>query len=324
MASGYRRLAFEERCQIAALSKEGLSMGAIARRLGRAVSTVSRELARNGAKHGYEAKAAQARAAARRHQSQAVPRKLNAELWTLICQWLQQQWSPEQIAGRLARLGRARISFQWIYQRIRADRAAGGHLYLHLRQRGRRRRRRPAPGEAGRGRIPGRVDISERPAVVEEKSRAGDWEVDTIIGAKHQGVLVSAVDRMSKYTLLQAVPRKTAALVGGALVAMLEPFRALTRTITADNGKEFAGHRRLAEALEADVYFAQPYHSWERGLNEHTNGLVRQYFGKAKSLRGIDPAKVRRVQALLNGRPRKVLGFRTPAEVLAQATSGGA
>ena len=163
------------------------------------------------------------------------------------------------------------------------------------------------------------MDISERPAVVVEKSRAGDWEVDTIIGAGHEGALVSVVDRMSKYTLLHAVTRKTASLVGGAVIAMLEPVKSLALTVTADNGKELAGHRGIAAALEADVYFARPYHSWERGLNEHTNGLVRQYFGKSESLQEVDPAKVRRVTDLLNGRPRKVLGYQTPAAVFAEA-----
>ena len=168
------------------------------------------------------------------------------------------------------------------------------------------------------------VSISERPAVVAEKSRAGDWEVDTIIGAGHEGALVSVVDRMSKYTLLQAVARKTASLLGGAVIAMLQPVKSLALTVTADNGKEFAGHRDIAAALEADVYFARPYHSRERGLNEHTNGLVRQYFGKSESLREVDPAKVRRVADLLNGRPRKVLGYRTPAAVFAEAALAAA
>jgi IS30 family transposase len=324
MASGYRHVSYEERCQIEALRNEGLSMAAVARRLGRNVSTISRELGRNSGGRGYRHKQAQGQSEARRREASSVPRKLTAALQELVAGKLRLQWSPEQIAGWLGLEGIVRISFQWIYERIRADREAGGHLYLHLRRQGRRRRRRPAPGEAGRGHIPGRVDISERPAVVEEKSRAGDWEVDTIIGAGHEGALVSVVDRMSKYTLLQAVTRKTASLVGGAVIAMLQPVKSLALTVTADNGKEFAGHRDIAKALEADVYFARPYHSWERGLNEHTNGLVRQYFGKSESLREVDPAKVRRVTDLLNGRPRKVLGYQTPAAVFAEAALAAA
>ena len=140
-----------------------------------------------------------------------------------------------------------------------------------------------------------------------------------MIGAGHKGVLVTAVDRRSKFTLIEAVERKTEDLVGGALVAMLEPLKDLVLTLTADNVTEFAGHREVAAALEADVYFARPYHSWERGLNEHANGLIRQYCGKSESLLGLDPGKPSAVADLLNDRPRKALGFRSPAEVLAAA-----
>ena len=160
--------------------------------------------------------------------------------------------------------------------------------------------------------------------MVGDKSRVGDWKVDTIIGAGHQGVIVSAVDRMSKYALLQGAERKTKVLVGDALVCQFEPVKDLVLTVTADNGKEFAGHREVAAALDADVYFARPYHSWERGLNEHTSGLMRQYFPKGASLLGIDPARIQEVADLLNNRPRKALGFRTPAEVFAAAGSPAA
>ena len=315
----YRHLSYEERVEIAALRKEGLSAAAIARRLGRSQSAVSRELRRNKGGCGYRPQQAQGKAEGRRRAASSVPRKLTAKVWDLIVSKLRLQWSPEQIAGWLALKRIARISFQWIYARIRADRKAGGHLYLHLRRQGRKPKRRPEAGEAGRGLIPGRSDISKRPEIVNDKGRVGDWEVDTVIGAGHKGVLVTAVDRKSKFTLIEAVERKTEDLVGGALVAMLEPLKDLVLTVTADNGKEFAGHAEVAAALEADVYFARPYHSWERGLNEHANGLIRQYFGKSESLLGLDPAQVRAVADLLNGRPRKALGFRSPAEVLAEA-----
>ena len=319
MAVGYRHLSYEERVAIATLSKEGLSLAAIARRLGRSASTVSREVKRNRGGKGYRAGQAQGKAEGRRSAASSVPRKLGKALWARVADKLRLQWSPEQIAGWLELEGIARISSGWIHARIQADRRAGGHLWAHLRRQGRKRKRRPLPGEAGRGLIPGRVDISERPAAAGTKSRVGDWEVDTVIGAGHKGVLVTAVDRMSKYVLFQAVPRKTAALVGEALVTMLAPFRPLVLTLTADNGKEFAGHREIAEALGASVCFARPYHSWERGLNEHTNGLLRQYFGKSESLLGIDPGKVRLVTRRLNERPRKALGYRTPAAVFAEA-----
>ena len=140
-----------------------------------------------------------------------------------------------------------------------------------------------------------------------------------MIGAGHQGVLVTAVDRMSKFTLIEAVERKTEHLVGGALVAMLEPLKDLVLTVTADSGKEFAGHAEVAAALEADMHFARPCHSWERGLNEHATGLIRQYFGKSERLLGLGVGQVRAVADLLDGRPRKALGFRSPAEVLTEA-----
>ena len=324
MANTYRHVSYEERCQIDALKKEGLSLSQIARRLGRSKSTVSREVARNSGGRGYRPKQAEGKAAERRQAASAAPRKLTDSIWEVIVSKLRLQWSPEQIAGWLRVQGIVTVRYQWIYRRIRADREAGGHLYLHLRGKGRKRKVAKAPGEAGRGQIPGRVDISEWPAEVEDKSRVGDWEVDTIIGAGHEGVIVTAVDRMSKFTVLQAVANKTKALVGEALVSLLQPVSECVLTITADNGKEFAGHREFGEALGAEVSFARPYHSWERGLNEHANGLVRQYFGKGESLPGLDPARVRRVADLLNGRPRKALGFRTPAEVFAEAAGAAA
>ncbi len=172
---------------------------------------------------------------------------------------------------------------------------------------------------AGRGRIPGRVDISERPAIVEQKLRIGDWEVDTIVGAGQSGAVVSAVDRASKMTRLVRLDRKTAEDVGAALRRRLEADRHLVHTITADNGKEFAGHSSLSKALDAKFYFARPYHSWERGLNEHTNGLVRQYLPKGTDFRSVTDAEVQAVEDLLNARPRKALGFRTPEEVFRDA-----
>ena len=171
---------------------------------------------------------------------------------------------------------------------------------------------------ARRGCIPGRVDM--RPEVVEEKSRVGDWEGDTIVGSRHRGAVLSLVDRASKFTLLALLGSRTARETGRAMRKCLEPYKEFVHT--TDNGKEFAAHKAVARALGALFFFAQPYHSWERGLNEHTNGLVRQYFPKATDFRKLDPAELKRVETLLNNRPRKALGYRTPAEVFNQSRGG--
>ena len=207
---------------------------------------------------------------------------------------------------------------QWIYEHLKADRKAGGGLFPLLRRRGKKPNWRGGR-HSGRGHIPGRVDISERPAEVERKERVGDREADTIIGKGHSGAVVSLVDRAPEYTFLQRVDRRTSAAVSAAMLAMPPPSAVAVHTVTADNGKEFAGHASVAEALKAGFFFATPYHSWERGLNEHTNGLVRQYLPKGTDLRAVTDAEVKAVQDRTDARPRRVLGYRTPAEVFRRA-----
>ena len=163
------------------------------------------------------------------------------------------------------------------------------------------------------------MDITERPQIVEDKRRVGDWEADTIVGAGHRGALVSVVDRASKFTVLHPVSSRSAGEVGEAMMERLMPYVEIVHTITSDNGKEFTGHGEITEALGAGFFFATPYHSWERGLCEHTNGLVRQYFAKGTDFREVRGDEVRRVEGLLNGRPRKVLEYRTPEEVFKEA-----
>ena len=318
MADGYHHLTYGSRCQIYALKKSGLSIRGVARALEISASTVSRELRRNGGRRGYRMKQAQRFSESRRRFASSRPRKLTEALWGRIEGQLCRQWSPQQIAGRLRLQGGRPVGKTWIYHQVWKDRSNGGTLYRNLRRRGRKANRRGRCG-AGRGVIPGRVDIAERPAVVESKRRVGDWELDTIIGARHRGALVSMVDRCSKFTFLRGVERKTSSAVGGAILACLRPASALAHTLTADNGKEFAGHREVAAGLSAGFYFATPYHSWERGLNEHTNGLVRQYLPKATDFTDLHDTRVRQVQDLLNGRPRRALGYRTPAEVFGEA-----
>ena len=226
----------------------------------------------------------------------------------------QDQWSPEQISGRLKQQKGVSVSALRIYQHIWNDRKSSGNLSLQLRHAGKKYNRRMGK-TSGRGLIPDRVDIDQRPAIVDRKSRIGDWEADTIIGAKQKGVIMSHVERKSKYTKLAKLPDKSSNSVVKACARVLTPLADRIKTITYDNGKEFAAHKKIAQSLHSLSFFAKPYHSWERGLNEHTNGLVRQYFPKASDLSILSSADIRKVEKKLNARPRKVLNFKTPNEV---------
>jgi IS30 family transposase len=315
MLKSYRHLTYEQRCQIFALRQSGQSQAAIARQIGVHRSTISRELARNAGKRGYRFKLAQEKALGRRRNASRMPHKMKPELVSLIEKKLtQEQWSPDQISGWLRKHGIANISHERIYQHIWADKKKGGKLYVHLRHRAKKYNKRKGK-TSGRGLIPNRVDIDQRPAIVAEKVRIGDWEADTIIGAEHKGVILSHVDRKSKFTKLAKLPDKTSAGIVRACTRTLRPIADRIKTITYDNGKEFAAHAEIAASLGARSYFAKPYHSWERGLNEHTNGLVRQYFPKGTDFSTLTHAEVQKVEDKLNSRPRKALGYRTPREV---------
>ena len=316
MPSGDHHLTTPERCQIYALKASGYSLRAIAREMSRSHSTISRELRCNSGGRGDRHQPAERTAQERRRQASSRPWKMTEALWAMIMTLLRMAWSPEQIAGRLRLEGVVAVSPEWIYQLIRQDRKGGGVLWRCLRRRG-KRPNVTAGRDSGRGCIPHRVDISARPACVEAKRRVGDWEADTMMGKGHSGALVTLVDRMSNMVLMERVTRKTAAAVGAAICRMLAPYP--VHTITADNGKEFAGHVAMAATLKARFFFARPYASWERGLNEHTNGLIRGYYGKETDFRAVTPRDVQRVQDALNARPRKVLGDRTLQEVMTAA-----
>jgi IS30 family transposase len=221
--------------------------------------------------------------------------------------------SPEQISGYLKNNHNIKVSHETIYQYVLADKANGGDLYKHLRHSSKKRKKRYG-SNSKRGQIPGRVSIDNRPEIVDLKTRIGDWETDTIIGKNHKGALVTAVERKTKFTCIRYVPNKKADLVAEALIDMLTPFQDRVHTITTDNGKEFTQHQKISKTLKTNVYFAHPYHSWERGLNENTNGLIRQYFPKNYSFDNITPEDVIFVQDRLNKRPRKALNYKTPLE----------
>jgi IS30 family transposase len=205
------------------------------------------------------------------------------------------------------------ISHETLYQRIYADKRAGGMLWQHLRCQKLRKKRY---GKAcRRGTIPNQHSIEDRPAIVEERRRIGDWEVDTVIGKNHKQAIVSLVERKTGFMRIEKVEHKTAEAVGRAIIRLLGPYRNRVHTITSDNGREFAGHEEISRSLNAGFYFAHPYASWERGTNENTNGLIRQYFPKNRDFTTITQEEIDMTMERLNNRPRKRLGFLTPAQV---------
>lgn len=308
----YRQLTLEQRYQIYAMKKAGFKQKQIAAEILVHPSTIGRELSRNTGKRGYRAKQAQRKAAERKLSK--VRKRITPQIWKLVETYLtEQQFSPEQISGYLKLHNLGKISAEHIYQYILVDKQSGGSLYLNLRSQKKRRKRYGK--NSRRGQIPNKISISERPAIVAEKTRLGDWEVDTIIGKNHHQAIVSLVERKTKYCLLAKVARKTAILVEDAACRKLARHKDRVQTITSDNGREFANHEQIARSLEADFYFANPYHSWERGLNENTNGLVRQYFPKQMAFEQITDEQVQAVENKLNSRPRKTLGYRTPNEL---------
>jgi IS30 family transposase len=315
MRESYHHLDHDQRCQIYILKERGDPISTIAQQLGAHRSTIYRELNGNTEQGGYDYKQADENARQRRENANRAKRKMTPEMILIIEENLKLQWSPEQISGRLHRLDhKTAVSYETIYQHIWKDKRNGGILYKELRHSGKKYNKR-GKGNAGRGCIPHRVDIDERPPIVEEKTRLGDWELDTIIGAGQSGIIVSMVERTSKLTKLKKVSHRTAPQVGHALIDCLGPVREFVHTLTSDNGKEFANHEIVSQSLNAKFYFAKPYHSWERGLNEHTNGLIRQYFPKSKSFAEISADDIKRVEERLNHRPRKVLSYLTPSEV---------
>jgi IS30 family transposase len=307
----YKQLAREQRYQIYALKRAGQNQTQIAQVVGCHKSTISRELRRNVGLKGY--RPYQADELAYDRQCAAYRSRIAWETWQEVERLLRQDWSPEQIAGRLKLEKQPTVSHECIYLYIYAEKRRGGTLHQHLRSQKKQRKR--YSGGIRRGQIPNRTSIDKRPKIVASKGRFGDWEADTIVGARHKGGILSAVERKSKLTRLRKLATKAAAEMKDNAIELLGPLAARVHTITLDNGKEFCEHELIAEGLQARVYFAHPYSSWERGLNENTNGLVRQYFPKKYEFARISDQDLQLVEDLLNNRPRKTLGYRTPNEV---------
>jgi IS30 family transposase len=317
---GYKQLDFQKRCQIYGLWRAGCTQTEMAKELGVHKSTISRELKRNitfvrTALGSWQYKSNYAQGYAEdRHKTKPKRIKFTQEVEAFVRAKLEQDWSPEQISGYAKRHQLFSVSHERIYQFILADKEKNGKLYLHLRHQHKKYRKRyGSPPRSGP--IKDRIFIDERPKIVEEKVRVGDWEIDTIIGKQQQKAIVTLVERVSKKTLIGQVGSKKADFVRAQTIRLLAPLKLQVLTITADNGGEFSQHADIAKVLEAEVFFAHPYHSWERGLNENTNGLIRQYIPKGKDFAEVTDATIMEIQERLNNRPRKSLGYATPNEV---------
>jgi IS30 family transposase len=305
----YQQLTEGKRYQISVLLGQGYRPAAIAKSINVDRSTVYRELSRNSSASGYDPGCAQQQAQTR--QVSAAKYRVPSLTIKYVELGLSLQWSPEQISG-VGRLMDMQVSHEWIYRHIAADKASGGKLYKALRQ-GHKRYLRGT--NTKRCVIPDPRSIDDRPGIVDTRERFGDWEVDTVMGKQGTGALVTLAERQSRMYLVRKVEAKRAFDVRDAVIDMLKPYGAAVRTITADNGSEFVEHKAIAEALNIDFYFAHPYSSWERGLNENFNGLLRQYIPKGTDLRLVTDEDVRRAELRLNLRPRKCLGFRQPGVV---------
>lgn len=310
----YTQITQEERYRIAEMRRLGLSIRAIAAELSRSPSTVSRELRRNKKNDGwYRAHTAGEKTRARRRRCRRGVR-IAPETWREVCRLLRLWWSPEQIAGHLGT-----ISHETIYVHIWRDKRRGGSLWTHLRQAGKKRRKRYGAYDS-RGRLAGKRHISERPPEVEGRLEPGHWEIDTIVGTdRGRHSIVTLVERSTGYLVMGKLERHTAAECTAKVIELIERHAGRVLTITADNGSEFHSYADIEAATGVVFYFATPHHSWERGTNENTNGLIRQYLPKRTSLANTTQVACDWIARALNARPRKRLGFKTPEECYVQA-----
>lgn len=306
----YHQLTEIERYQIHSLLEAGKSITKIGQILKRHKSTISRELQRNTGLRDYRPRQAQLLSLMRKRAH--VQCRISDRLWSEVERLIRADWSPEQVAWRLYKEQGVCISHEWIYHYIYQDKAEGGDLYTHLRCQKRHKKRYGQYDK--RGKIVDRRGIEERPLIVEKNTRPGDWEGDTVEGSRHQGYLLTLVERRSRYLVSKHLAHKDAKTTSEAMICSLDGHE--VKTVTLDNGKEFSGHKEVSSGLDAYIYFADPYSSWQRGLNENTNGLLRQYYPKGMSLKCIDEERLEEVVSKLNNRPRKALGWKTPYEVM--------
>lgn len=312
MNNKHRRLCAESRKVIANMNQAGKTQDEIAQAIGLSQGTVSKELSRNHGERGYRPSQAQRLAAERKRLKRTRPKVMVGIIKDEVEARLRIKHSPDQISKSLA-LRDLKVSHETIYQHIAEDTKAGGDLSLNLRINGKRRyRRRSKIGRVGK--IPNRVDIAERPAVISKRKRYGDWEADLIQGGAGSGFLLSVYERKSRVGKLYLLPDKSSAETMKAVVTVLQGHK--VSSITYDNGLEFAMHELVNELLECESYFCRPYHSWEKGGVENYNGLVRQYFPKGHDFATITPERLLEVEDEINNRPRNILGYQSPNDLL--------
>lgn len=308
----YKQVTQEERYTIKALLGQGSSQAEIARELGRHRSSISRELRRNAQTNTgrYFPNIAQQKSIARRRRSRCGP-QFSAQEWAIVCSCLDKEWSPEQISLVLKARNVLRISHETIYRYIWRDKRCGGILYTHLRQSSKKRRKRHRTNDS-RGILRGKRGINERPREAIERLRKGHFEVDLVHGAGSRHCILTLVDRKHRFLIIRKLKDKSMKDVSNELINIIRKHR--IRTITADNGSEFHDYQRVERLTGCRFYFAAPYHSWERGTSENTNGLIRQYLPKSKSMSRLTQLGCNQIAAKLNRRPRKILNLKTPEE----------
>ena len=309
----YHHLSQEERYIVGTMRSSKRSCRSIAAELGRSPGTISRERKRNATRHdgAYRPEKAQGYAQTRRTQSKQE--KLDPQQWVLVEERLRQELSPDQAAQRLAAEGCFEISRETIYKRVRQDKAEGGSLWKHMRHMSKRwRKKRCSP--VTRGRMEGKRHISERPQEAEYRLQIGHAEGDTVIGSDKRHCVLTVVDRKTGYVVIEKMTSRTKEQANAAMCRAIDKFFGTIKTITLDNGTEFHGYKEVEQKKAVEIYFATPYHSWERGTNENTNGLIRQYLPKGSCMKNVTQADCDRIAAKLNSRPRWRLGYETPAE----------
>ena len=310
----YKQLILEQRIQLEVLLRTKTPISKIAKLIGVHRSTIYRELLRNsGTQGGYRSTYAQQFTNDRKERL-SRPRKLDSLMEKQIQDGLKKHWSPEQICGFYRSQGIPMLSHEQIYKYIYKDKANGGKLFEFLRIAKKSYRKRYG-SKSKRGQIPDRISIDNRPEIVNTRMRIGDWEADTMIGKDRKGAMLTLVDRKSRFLRIALLERRLASHVKMHMVNMLAPYKPFVKTITSDNGTEFYQHKQIAKKLQADFYFTHPYSAWEKGTNENTNGLIRQYIPKDTYLNTLSWDQIKLIEQEINNRPRKLLNWKTPLQV---------